>query len=78
MTLNLCLGLAYVSWCLKPPCSQRCFVVVYAAAVLLAGRLRAAGMPAEKAAVALSSLERFYGIKQLADNKATMAPLELR
>jgi hypothetical protein len=41
----------------------------------------AAGLPRlspEKASLALSSLERFYGIKQLAEHKASMQPLELR
>jgi hypothetical protein len=43
-----------------------------------AGRAAPAKLSAERLAVALSGLERFYGIKQLADNKTSMAPLELR
>jgi len=36
------------------------------------------GGPKEKMLESLACLERFYGIKQLADNRQSMAPIEFR
>lgn len=38
----------------------------------------AGSLSSERVMVCLSALERFYGVKQLADNKQSMHPLEFR
>lgn len=62
-------------------CFPGYIIPIFCVHLLPAGRAAATGLPrlsAEKAAVALASLERFYGLKQLGDHKSSMQPLELR